>query len=122
VTRERLTDRMRRVNEVLRQVLADAIEQLADPGLGFVTVTAVRASGDVSQAIVYVSVLGGQKKRTAGMRALERAKGTLQRRIAGDLHLKRTPLLTFRYDETLDRALRLNELMEQAAPTAHEDA
>jgi ribosome-binding factor A len=113
---------MRRVNEALRQVLADAIEQLADPGLGFVTVTAVRTTGDLSQATVYVSVLGGQKKRTAGMRALERAHGTLQRRVAEDLHLKRTPLLTFRYDETLDRALRLNELMEEAAPTAREDA
>lgn len=121
MTREHVTDRMRRVNEALRQVLADAIEQLADPGLGFVTVTGVRAAGDLSQAIVYVSVLGGEKKRTAGMRALERAQGTLQRRVAGDLHLKRTPLLTFRYDETLDRALRLNKLIEEAAPTAHED-
>jgi phosphoesterase RecJ-like protein len=111
-------DRMRRVNEVLREVLAEGVEGLGDPGLGFVTVTSVRAAPDVSKASVYVSVLGSEKRRERSLRALERAHGVLQSRIARELHLKRTPQLSFHYDETLDQAMRLEELMsrEQGAP------
>jgi ribosome-binding factor A len=120
VSRQPVSDRMRRVNEALRQVLADAVEELSDPGLGFVTVTAVRAGSDLGQATVYVSALGNARKRASAMAALERARGALQQRVARELHFKRTPLLTFRYDETTDRALRLSQLIDQAAPAADE--
>ena len=105
--------RMRRVNEVLREAIADGVESLGDPGLGFVTVTAVRATPDLSQASVYVSVLGAEKRRARSLRALERAHGVLQSRIARELHLKRTPQLSFHYDETLDQAMRLEQLMRR---------
>jgi ribosome-binding factor A len=107
---------MRKVNEALRHVLADGVESLGDPGLGFVTVTAVQASPDLGHAEVYVSVLGSKKRRTSSMRALDRAHGVLQSRVARELHLKRTPLLSFHYDETVDRAMRLNELLAQNGP------
>jgi ribosome-binding factor A len=113
---------MRKVNEALRHVLADGVESLADPGLGFVTVTAVRASADLGHAEVYVSVLGSQKRRSASMRALDRAHGVLQGRVARELHLKRTPQLSFHYDETVDRAMRLNEILAQADPAAPDDS
>jgi len=112
---------MRKVNEALRHVLADGVESLGDPGLGFVTVTAVRTSQDLGHAEVYVSVLGSQKRRTASMRALDRAHGVLQGRIARELHLKRTPQLSFHYDETVDRAMRLNELLAQNRPADDPD-
>jgi bifunctional oligoribonuclease and PAP phosphatase NrnA len=112
------TERMRRVNEVLREVLAEGVESMGDPGLGFVTVTGVRAAPDLSQASVYVSVLGPERRRARTLRALERGHGVLQARIARELHLKRTPHLSFHYDETVDHAMRLEELMarEQQAP------
>jgi ribosome-binding factor A len=112
---------MRKVNEALRHVLADGVEGLGDPGLGFVTVTAVKTSPDLGHAEVYVSVLGSQKRRTASMRALDRAHGVLQGRIARELHLKRTPQLSFHYDETVDRAMRLNELLAQNRPADDPD-
>ncbi|MGN6380570.1 MAG: 30S ribosome-binding factor RbfA [Gaiellales bacterium] len=121
MNRPPVSERLRRVNEALRQVLADGIEGLSDPGLGFVTVTAVRAASDLTQATVYVSVLGNERKRDGALAALERARGLLQARVARELHFKRTPLLTFRYDETTDRALRLNELIDQAAPKVSAD-
>ncbi len=99
-------------------MLADGIESLGDPGIGFVTVTGVRATSDFTEAAVYVSVLGNEKKRERSLRALERAHGVLQGRIARELRLRRTPLLTFHYDETLDRALRMNDLLEQESPAA----
>jgi ribosome-binding factor A len=112
---------MRKVNEALRHVLADGVESLGDPGLGFVTVTAVRASPDLGHAEVYVSVLGSEKRRTTSLRALDRAHGVLQSRVAKELHLKRTPQLSFHYDETVDRAMRLNELLAQNRPSDEPD-
>ena len=120
-----MSERMRRVNESLRKVLADGVERLGDPAVGFVTVTAVRATSDFSQATVYVSVLGGEKRRQRSLQALERAHGVLQQRVAQELRLRRTPQLIFQYDETVDRALRVSELIDQVAPTtggsAHDD-
>jgi bifunctional oligoribonuclease and PAP phosphatase NrnA len=115
-------ERMRRVNGVLREVLADGVEALGDPSLGFVTVTAVRAAPDLSQASVYVSVLGAEKRRARSLRALERAHGVLQARIARELHLKRTPQLSFHYDETLDQAMRLEQLIRRERELVEPDS
>ena len=116
-----MSERMRKVNEALRHVLADGVESLGDPGLGFVTVTAVRASPDLGHAEVFVSVLGSDKRRSSSLQALDRAHGVLQSRVAKELHLKRTPQLSFHYDETVDRAMRLNELLAQNRPSDEPD-
>jgi ribosome-binding factor A len=105
-------ERMRRVNEAVRQVLADALAgELADPRLGFVTVTDVKTSPDLRSARVYVSVLGGEDARASSLTALRSAHGVLQSRIATQLELKRTPRLEFVYDGTTDRALRVESLL-----------
>jgi ribosome-binding factor A len=112
--------RMRRVDEAIRQVIGDAVAgDLKDPRVGFVTVTDVRTSPDLSQARVYVSVLGADggisqpHERETTLDGLRSAHGFLQARIAGELHLKRTPTLEFSYDETTDRALRVEELIDE---------
>jgi ribosome-binding factor A len=117
--------RMRRVDEAIRQVLGEAIAgELKDPRVGFVTVTDVRTSVDLRQARVYVSVLDdtlagartrvrGEEAREATLEGLRSAHGFLQARIAGELRLKRTPTLEFAYDETTDRAFRVDELIDE---------
>ncbi len=108
------TGRMRRVDEAIRQVLGDALAgELKDPRVGFVTVTDVRTSADLSHARVYVSVLGDADTRQASMDGLDSAHGFLQRRVAGELRLKRTPTLEFAYDDTTDRALRVDALIDE---------
>ncbi len=112
---------MRRVDEAIRQVIGDAVAgELKDPRVGFVTVTDVRTSADLSHARVYVSVLGEPQARETTLEGLRSAHGFLQRRIAGELHLKRTPTLDFAYDDTIDRAMRLEELLgeERASRSA----
>jgi ribosome-binding factor A len=112
--------RMRRVDEAIRQVIGDAVAgDLKDPRVGFVTVTDVRTSPDLSHARVYVSVLGADggtslaDERETTLDGLNSAHGFLQARIAGQLHLKRTPTLEFVYDDTTDRAMRVEELIEE---------
>ncbi len=113
------TGRMRRVDEAVRQVIGDAVAELKDPRVGFVTVTDVRTSPDLRQSRVYVSVLGERGRsspaplREATLEGLRSAHGFLQGRIARELHMKRTPTLQFVYDDTTDRALRLEELIEE---------
>jgi ribosome-binding factor A len=112
------SDRMRRVDEAIRQVIGAAVAiELRDPRVGFVTVTDVRTSSDLSHARVYVSVLGDEQQRQASMAGLESAHGYLQRRIASEMHMKRTPTLTFAYDDTTDRAMRVDALLEEIQGT-----
>jgi ribosome-binding factor A len=106
-------DRMRRVDEAMREVLSGAItSEIKDPRVGFVTVTAVETSADLRHARVYVSVLGEDPVRRRSMAGLESAHGYLQKRVASELRLKNTPTLEFLYDDSLDRGLRIAELLE----------
>jgi ribosome-binding factor A len=107
-------DRMRRVNEAVREVLSVAIgKDLKDPRVGFVTVTAVSTSADLRHAHVYVSVLGDERRRTETLAGLESSRGYLQGLLASELRLKRTPQLDFQYDESADRSIRVSELLRQ---------
>jgi ribosome-binding factor A len=109
--------RMRRVDEAVRAVLSDAIaKDLSDPRVGFVTVTAVKTSPDLRHARVYVSILGDAQAREQSLAALSAAHGFLQGRVSSQLTLKHTPLLRFEYDETVDRAMRITELLDEEAP------
>ncbi len=114
------TGRMRRVDAAVRQVIGDAVAaELKDPRVGFVTVTDVRTSPDLRHARVYVSVLGAAgassapEEREATLEGLRSAHGFLQGKVASELHLKRTPTLEFLYDDTTDRAMRLERLIEE---------
>jgi ribosome-binding factor A len=108
------SDRMRRVDEAVRQVLSDAVAQdLQDPRIGFVTMTSVKTTSDLRHARVYVSVLGDDAQRSATLTGLQSAHGALQRRLARELRLKRTPTLEFHYDDTIDRAMHLEEILRR---------
>jgi ribosome-binding factor A len=106
--------RMRRVDEAVRTVLSDAIaKDLKDPRVGFVTVTGVKTSPDLRQARVYVSVLGDQQSLEESLAGLRSAHGFLQSRVATELNLKHTPTLTFEYDESITRGMRISRLLEE---------
>jgi ribosome-binding factor A len=111
-----MSDRMRRVNAAVQEVLAEAVGELRDPRIGFVTVTGVETSADLRHAQVFVSVLGSEAKREKTLAGLEAAHGVLQARIAQELRLKRTPQLTFEYDPSVERGVRMSQLIDELAP------
>jgi ribosome-binding factor A len=116
-------DRMRRVDEAMREVLSDALGRgLKDPRVGFVTVTAVETSPDLRHARVYVSVLGADEERRASLEGLSSAHGFLQRRVATELRLKHTPQLVFVEDETARRAERVERLLGEHDPSGTDAA
>jgi ribosome-binding factor A len=111
--------RMRRVDEAVRAVLSDAIaKDLQDPRVGFVTVTGVKTSPDLRHARVYVSVLGDESVRTDSLAGLRSARGFLQGRVAAELTLRHTPTIVFEFDDSIDRGMRITQLLEDREPNA----
>jgi ribosome-binding factor A len=110
-----MSERMRRVNESVRNVVAEGLGELKDPRIGMVTVTGVVVSPDLGEARVYISVIGNEKKRAATLSGLESARGVLQAKINRELHLRRTPTLTFAYDESVERGVRMTKLIDELA-------
>jgi ribosome-binding factor A len=107
-------DRIRRVNEAVREVLSEAITTgLKDPRVGFVTVTAVDTSPDLRHARVFVSVLGDEQQRAESLAGLTSSHGYLQGRVAAKLRMKHTPQLEFVHDETAERVMRISELLRE---------
>ena len=118
--------RPERVADQIRGELASMLTRdVHDPGIGFVTLTRVRVTPDLQQAHVYYTALGDEKSRRNTERALARATGFLRRQIGARLRLKRTPELTFHYDESIagqDRIEQLlSEIKTQPAPPDDDD-
>ena len=116
-----MTERMRRVNEAIREALAEALVELKDPRIGFVTITAVKTSPDLRQARVYVSVLGNERKREKTLQGLDSAHGVLQAKLASEIRMKRTPQLTFEYDPTVEQGMRMSQLIDELAPGGRDE-
>jgi len=116
-----MSERMRRVNEAVRVVVADAVRDLKDPRIGLVTVTGVVVTPDLNEATVFVSVLGNEKVRKASMAGLASAHGVLQARINRELNLRRTPMLTFAYDDAVERGVRMTKLIDELAADLPEE-
>jgi ribosome-binding factor A len=109
------SSRMRRVNESIKEVLGLTLPELKDPRIGFVTIIGVETAPDLRHATVFVSVLGNENAREKSLQGLAAAHGTLQARLARELRMKRTPQLTFEYDPTVERGVRMTKLIDELA-------
>lgn len=105
--------RMRKVNEMLREVIADEIVELKDPRIGFVTITGVETAPDLRHAMVYYSVLGADEDREKTGIALDRSRSRIQRAVASQSRLKYTPVLEFRLDRSIDEGIHIDQLLRE---------
>src|SRR5262245_64736992 len=101
-----------RVADQIRAELADLLaREVHDPGIGFVTLTRVDVTPDLQQARVYYTALGDEQTRQKSGRALKRAGPFLRRQIGQRLRLRRSPELTFVYDESIDGQERIERIL-----------
>jgi ribosome-binding factor A len=106
--------RPEQVAETLRQVVADAMtRELRDPRIGFVTLTGVLVSPDLSHARIMVSVAGDQAEKDRALEGLQSAAGFLRSRAARALTTRIVPELHFELDHGLEHAARINELLDE---------
>lgn len=104
--------RAERVGEQIKKELSLLLQtELKDPRIGFVTVTAVEATGDLSQAKVFLSVLGDDSKKEETLLALEKAKGFIRSELGKRIRLRHTPELIFKFDSSIEYGNRIESLI-----------
>jgi len=107
--------RMRKVNELIRVVVADAVVDLKDPRIGFLTITGAETSPDLRHAVIYYSVLGTDQEKSDTADALQHASPRIQRAIGSETKLRYTPKLQFRVDPSIDEGLRISRILAEMA-------
>ncbi|MEZ5175891.1 MAG: 30S ribosome-binding factor RbfA [Acidimicrobiia bacterium] len=119
------SQRMRKVNELVREIVADSVKDLKDPRVGFLTITGIETSPDLHHAVVFYSVLGSDEEKTATAAALASARSRIQRAVGTQSSLRFTPKLEFRVDPAIDEGLKIAELLrrlESDNPLPDDDA
>lgn len=108
-----MSERMRRVNSVLREAVAEEVEELKDPRLGFVTVTAVDTAPNLRHAIVFYSVIGSDEQKASTQQALDAAAPRVSHNVGQQIRMKYTPTLEFRVDESIERGARIDQILRR---------
>ena len=114
--------RVSRVREQLQRELGDIVGRLRDPRLGFVTVMDVELSKDLHYATMFISVLGDEEAQREAVEAIEGALGFIRREVAQRIRLRQVPEIAVRYDDTSERAARVNALIESIPPPAEAES
>lgn len=112
--------RSTRVGEQMKKELGEIIgRKIKDPRIGFVTVTDVQVTGDLQQATVFISVLGDEEQRENTLKGLAKAKGFIRSEIGQRIRLRKTPEITFEFDESIDYGNRIDSLLYQIKEENH---
>lgn len=102
---------MRKVNELVREVVADAVVDLKDPRIGFLTITGAETSPDLRHAVVYYSVLGSEEEKTGTAAALDSARSRIQSVLGRETRMRYTPVLEFKVDPSIDEGIRISQIL-----------
>ena len=106
--------RIERINEQIKEIIGELLlGTIKDPSVGMVTITAVRVSSDMSSAKVHYSVMGDEDSRDETRKGLERARSFMRKAVADGLKLRNAPELRFVYDDSLDKALAIDETLRE---------
>lgn len=106
--------RSHRVGEQMKKELGEILgRKLKDPRIGFVTVTDVQVTGDLQQATVFISVLGNEEQKEQTLKGLDKAKGFIRSEIGQRIRLRKTPEISFEFDESIDYGNRIETLLHQ---------
>ena len=101
-----------KIANIIQKEVSNIIQfELKDPKIGFITITDVVVSGDLSQAKIYVSFLGQDARKEAGMKALERSKGFIRTQLAQRLTIRKTPQLLFFHDSSLEQGYKIERII-----------
>lgn len=106
--------RIDRLRDQIKEIVAVTIQQkLKDTHVGFVTVTDVTLTSDMTEATVFYSVFGDALAQKATNRALEHAKGFIQSEVARQISIRKMPTLSFKVDRSVEQGLRIEELLNK---------
>lgn len=110
--------RTARLSEVLREVIADELTKIDDERLDLVTVTAIDVDAEMNRAIVYFDSMFGEDGDEGVIEALLEFRPRIQASINRQMHARKTPILSFRPDEVIRSATRIEELLRRQPDTS----
>jgi len=117
---KRHSQRAQRVGEQIQRELAQMLrDDVKDPRVGRVTITAVEVSPDLSHAKVFVTDLAGREHAEESVRALGRTAGFLRSELAHRIRMYSVPQLHFAYDDSIESGIRLAKLIDDAVASDH---
>lgn len=106
--------RQNKVRQLLKQEVSDIIRrEIKDPRLGFLTVTDAEITADLKHSKVYVTILGDEQERKQSMDVLKHAQHFIRQEFGKRVRMKILPDIQFFYDESVDRGVRIFELLEE---------
>jgi ribosome-binding factor A len=118
-----MSRKIERLTELVQREVSHVIMyELADPRLGFVTVTEVKLAPDLSMAMVFISVMGDDAVQATTMKVIEHSRGHIQKLLADRVKMRRVPILSFRVDEGVKRSVRISALLRKLAEERGESA
>lgn len=101
-----------KISGIIQKEISEIIQfSLKDPKIGFITITDVTVTNDLSIAKVYVSFLGQDARKEAGMKALERSKGYIRSELAKKLSIRKVPSLVFLNDDSIERGNKIEKII-----------
>lgn len=106
--------RVGRVGEQIKKELSQILQsELKDPRVGFITVTGVDVTNDLSQAKVFLSVLGTEQQKEDSLKAIAKATGFIRSELSKRIRLRITPELQFQFDSSIEYGSRIDELLNK---------
>lgn len=106
--------RVGRVSEQIKKELSQIIQtELKDPRIGFITITGVETTNDLSQSRVYLSVLGTEEQKEESLIALQKGSGFLRSELGKRMKLRHTPELQFKFDNSIEYGSRIETILEE---------
>lgn len=116
-----MTLKQDRMDQILKKEISRILQfELKNPKLGFVTVTDVECTRDMSQAKVYVSFLGKQERNDAGMKVLRASKGFIRSTLAKNIKARKMPDLIFVQDTSLEHGRKIDNIISNLPPAKEE--
>jgi len=113
--------RSEKVAEAIHQIVSELLlHGLKDPRIGFVTITGVKMTDDLSMATIYFSVVGSEEEKKNTSAGLRSASGYIRKEVGGCLKLRHVPEIRFLFDESLERATTIERLLRQIHEENHD--
>ncbi len=106
-----------RLESTIQRTLTEIfMRDVKDKSIGFITITEVRLTRDLSYLTVYYTILGKDTKKDAAKKAIERSKAFIRSTLAHRVNMRKTPVLIFKYDESLDYGNKIEQGLRKVLP------
>lgn len=114
--------RSEKVGEAIHKIVTGLlVKGLKDPRIGFITVTGVKVTDDMNYATIYFTVIGDEAARKESAAGLNSARGFIRREMSKQLQMRHVPEIIFKYDTSLDKGNRIDELLREIKANEHHD-